>query len=138
MARLLLTGGAGFIGSHTAVVLQQAGHQLVVLDSFSNSSPEALRRVEAITGGSIDLVEGDLRDPKSVQRALAHDIDAVVHFAGLKAVGESVEEPLLYWDVNLSGSRVLLEAMGAADCRTIVFSSSATVYGIPEQPLRPD
>ena len=87
MARLLLTGGAGFIGSHTAVVLQQAGHQLVVLDSFSNSSPEALRRVETLTGQSIAVVTGDLRDPKAVERALAHDVDAVGHFAGLKAVG---------------------------------------------------
>ena len=75
------------------------------------------------------MVTGDLRDPKAVERALAHGVDAVVHFAGLKAVGESVEKPLLYWDVNLSGSRVLLEAMGAAGCRTLVFSSSATVYG---------
>ena len=133
MARLLLTGGAGFIGSHTAVVLQQAGHQLVVLDNFSNSAPEALRRVESLTGQSIDVVRGDVRDPKAVERAFAHGIDAVVHFAGLKAVGESVAKPLLYWDVNLSGSRVLLEAMGAAGCRTLVFSSSATVYGIPEQ-----
>ena len=132
MARLLLTGGAGFIGSHTAVVLQQAGHQLVVLDNFSNSSSEALRRVESLTGQSIDVVTGDLRDPKAVARALAHDVDAVVHFAGLKAVGESVEKPLLYWDVNLCGSRVLLEAMRAASCRTLVFSSSATVYGIPD------
>ena len=133
MARLLLTGGAGFIGSHTAVVLQQAGHQLVVLDNFSNSAPEALRRVEKLTGQSIDVIPGDLRDPKAVERAFAHGVDAVVHFAGLKAVGESVEKPLLYWDVNLSGSRVLLEAMGAAGCRTLVFSSSATVYGIPDQ-----
>ena len=133
MARLLLTGGAGFIGSHTAVVLQQAGHQLVVLDNFSNSAPEALRRVEGITGQSIHLVKGDVRDPQAVQRALACGVDAVVHFAGLKAVGESVEKPLLYWDVNLSGSRVLLEVMRAAGCRTLVFSSSATVYGIPDQ-----
>ena len=133
MARLLLTGGAGFIGSHTAVVLQQAGHQLVVLDNFSNSAPEALRRVESLTGHAIEVVIGDLRDPAVVERAFAHGIDAVVHFAGLKAVGESVVKPLLYWDVNLSGSRVLLEAMGAAGCRTLVFSSSATVYGIPEQ-----
>ena len=96
MARLLLTGGAGFIGSHTAVVLQQAGHQLVVLDNFSNSAPEALRRVEGITGQSIHLVKGDVRDPQAVQRALASGVDAVVHFAGLKAVGESVEKPLLY------------------------------------------
>ena len=133
MARLLLTGGAGFIGSHTAVVLQQAGHQLVVLDNFSNSAPEALRRVESLTGHAIEVVTGDVRDPKAIERAFAHGIDAVVHFAGLKAVGESVAKPLLYWDVNLSGSRVLLEAMGAAGCRTLVFSSSATVYGIPEQ-----
>ena len=133
MARLLLTGGAGFIGSHTAVVLQQAGHQLVVLESFSNSSPEALRRVEALTGQFIDVVVGDLRDPKAVERALAYGVDAVVHFAGLKAVGESVEKPLLYWDVNLTGSRVLVEAMAAAGCRTLVFSSSCTVYGMPEQ-----
>ena len=105
----------------------------MVLDNFSNSAPEALRRVEGITGQSIDVVSGDLRDPTAVERALANGVDAVVHFAGLKAVGESVEKPLLYWDVNLSGSRVLLEAMSAAGCRTLVFSSSATVYGIPDQ-----
>ena len=96
MARLLLTGGAGFIGSHTALVLLEAGHELVVLDNFSNSSPEALSRIKALAGKSFQLVAGDIRDPNTLLRAFANPIDAVVHFVGLKAVGESVEKPLLY------------------------------------------
>lgn len=133
MARLLLTGGAGFIGSHTALVLLEAGHELVVLDNFSNSSPEALSRIKALTGQSVELVAGDIRDTQALLSAFARPIDAVIHFVGLKAVGESVEKPLLYWDVNLNGSRLLMEAMRAAGCRTLVFSSSCTVYGIPDQ-----
>ena len=140
MARLLITGGAGFIGSHTCVVLLEAGHQLVVLDDFRNSSPEALKRVEQLSGRPLELVAGDLRDPGSLGRvfnggpyASGGAIDAVIHFAGLKAVGESVAQPLMYWDVNLCGTRLLLQAMAAAGCRTLVFSSSATVYGYPTQ-----
>ena len=140
MARLLITGGAGFIGSHTCVVLLEAGHQLVVLDDFRNSSPEALKRVEQLSGRPLELVAGDLRDPGCLGRvfnggpyASGGGIDAVIHFAGLKAVGESVAQPLMYWDVNLCGTRLLLQAMAAAGCRTLVFSSSATVYGYPAQ-----
>lgn len=140
MARLLLTGGAGFIGSHTALVLLEAGHEVVVLDDFRNSSPKALERVQELSGRSLDLVAGSLADPATLERAFAGGlysrggaIDAVIHFAGLKAVGESVRHPLLYWDVNVNGSRLLLEAMDRAGCRTIVFSSSATLYGMPER-----
>ena len=138
MARLLVTGGAGFIGSHTCVVLLQAGHDLVVLDSFANSSPVALDRVSELAGRPVHLVEGDVRDAALLDQLFAdatatgQPIDAVIHFAGLKAVGESVAEPLRYWDVNLCGSRNLLAAMDAHGCRTLVFSSTSTVYGEPE------
>ena len=143
MANLLITGGAGFIGSHTALVLLEAGHQLVVLDSYANSSPEALRRVAELAGPEaatrLQVVEGDIRSEQDLNRAFAANsaqggkpADAVIHFAGLKAVGESVAEPLRYWDVNLSGSRQLVGAMQAHGCRTLVFSSSATLYGYPE------
>ena len=136
MARLLITGGAGFIGSHTCVTLLQAGHQLVVLDNFSNSSPRSLERVSDIAQveapEQLTVVEGDLRSKTDLENAFAPGIDGVVHFAGLKAVGESVAKPLDYWDVNVSGSRQLLAAMQDHHCRTIVFSSSATLYGIPE------
>ena len=138
MARLLITGGAGFIGSHTCVVLLEAGHELVVLDSFANSSPVALDRVSELAGRPVQLVEGDVRDAAMLDRLFAdattssQPIEAVIHFAGLKAVGESVADPLSYWDVNLSGSRALLAAMDAHGCRTLVFSSSATLYGYPE------
>ena len=130
MAALLITGGAGFIGSHLCVLLQQ-GHRLVVLDDFSNSSPEALRRVEELAGAPLRLIEGDIRDPAALERAFAGDtpIEAVIHLAGCKAVGESVADPLRYWDVNVGGSMRLLAAMRHAGCRTIVFSSSATLYG---------
>lgn len=137
MTRLLITGGAGFIGSHTCLVLLNAGHHLLVLDNFANSSPESLRRVQELASpGAADrlrVVEGDIRSHTDLERAFAGGIDAVVHFAGLKAVGESVAQPLAYWDVNVSGSRQLLAAMQAHGCRTLVFSSSATLYGIPEQ-----
>jgi len=142
VAQLLITGGAGFIGSHTCLVLLQAGHKLVVLDNFANSSPEALRRVADLVGpgtaGKIQVVEGDIRSATDLSKAFAaspagRPIDAVIHFAGLKAVGESVRAPLHYWDVNLDGSRSLLMAMQANNCRSIAFSSSATIYGIPDQ-----
>ena len=138
MARLLITGGAGFIGSHTCVVLLEAGHELVVLDSFANSSPVALERVSELAGRPVQLVEGDVRNAALLDQLFAdanasgQRIDAVIHFAGLKAVGESVTEPLRYWDVNLCGSRTLLAAMDSHGCRTLVFSSSATLYGYPE------
>ena len=142
MAQLLITGGAGFIGSHSCLVLLEAGHDLVVLDNFDNSSPESLMRVLELAGpsaaGRLQVVEGDIRSAADLERAFeaapaGQPITAVVHFAGLKAVGESVREPLRYWDVNLCGSRQLLEAMQAHGCRSLVFSSSCTVYGLPEQ-----
>ena len=143
--RILITGGAGFIGSHTCLVLLEAGHELVVLDNFDNSSPKALDRVAEITGLTSEaerqrlrLHEGDIRDRACLERLFAsaearsEAIEAVIHFAGLKAVGDSVREPLRYWDVNVCGSRCLLEAMDTHGCRTLVFSSSATLYGYPE------
>jgi UDP-glucose 4-epimerase len=138
MAQLLITGGAGFIGSHTCLVLLEAGHRLVVLDSFANSCVESLRRVGALVGpaaaGRLQVIEGDIRSASDLARAFdGGPIDAVIHFAGLKAVGESVAQPLRYWDVNVTGSRCLLAAMAAHSCRTLVFSSSATLYGTPEQ-----
>ena len=148
MANLLITGGAGFIGSHTALVLLEAGHHLVVLDSYANSSPEALRRVAELAGpeaaARLQVIEGDIRSQHDLERAFAacaalngKPADAVIHFAGLKAVGESVAEPLRYWDVNLSGSRQLVRAMQAHGCQTLVFSSTSTVYGEPEDfPIR--
>lgn len=142
MAQLLITGGAGFIGSHTCLVLLEAGHHLVVLDNFANSSPESLRRLGELVGPEattrLRVVEGDIRSVEDLNRAFAAGpIEGVVHFAGLKAVGESVAEPLRYWDVNVAGSRCLLAAMAAHDCRTLVFSSSATLYGYPETvPIR--
>ena len=140
--RVLVTGGAGFIGSHTCLVLLEQGHEIVVLDNFDNSSPEAVRRVQELAGSTqLTLVEGDVRDPKAVDQAFrtAGTVDGVIHFAGLKAVGESVANPLHYWDVNVNGSRVLAAAMDRHDCRTLVFSSTATVYGEPQTfPLRED
>jgi len=133
--RLLITGGAGFIGSHTCVVLLEQGYELVVLDNFDNSSPEALERAKQLSGhGTLLLNRGDVRDPAAVDRVFrtAGPIAGVIHFAGLKAVGESVADPLRYWDVNLNGSRVLAAVMEQHDCRTLVFSSTSTVYGEPE------
>jgi len=141
MAQLLITGGAGFIGSHSCLVLLEAGHRLVVLDDFSNSSAEALRRVLELAGlppgdPRLHTITGDIRseaDLESAFQAAPQPIEAVVHFAGLKAVGESVQDPLRYWDVNVAGSRCLLKAMQRHGCRTLVFSSSATLYGLPDQ-----
>jgi UDP-glucose 4-epimerase len=140
MAKLLITGGAGFIGSHTTLLLLEAGHQVVVLDNFSTSSPEALQRVTrlagATAGSSLTIVEGDIRDPLALDQAFHStpgSFHAVIHFAGLKAVAQSVHQPLLYWDVNVAGSLKLLAAMERHGCHTLVFSSSATVYGFPER-----
>jgi UDP-glucose 4-epimerase len=139
MAEVLITGGAGFIGSHTCLMLLQAGHRLVVLDSFATSNPASLGRVLELAGGDaserLTVIEGDLRQPASLERAfsaMAGRGDAVIHFAGLKAVAQSVQQPLLYWDVNVGGSTQLLRAMARHNCHTLVFSSSATVYGFPE------
>lgn len=131
---ILVTGGAGFIGSHTCVELLNAGHRVVVFDNFSNSHPESLRRVQEITGKELALVKGDIRDESALRAALKdHDCKAVIHFAALKAVGESVQQPLRYYDNNVHGTLCLLRAMESEGVRRIVFSSSATVYGEPKE-----
>ena len=129
--KVLVTGGAGYIGSHTCVELLNAGHELVIVDNFVNSKPEALDAIRTITGKDFTFVKADLRDREAVMKLFDdHAIDAVIHFAGLKAVGESVEKPLEYYDNNLYGFIVLAEAMKAHGVKRFVFSSSATVYGM--------
>jgi UDP-glucose 4-epimerase len=129
---VLLTGGAGYIGSHMAVALAQAGHQPVVLDNFCNSKPSVMGRLAALCGEALPLVQADVRDTAAVAAVLSdHRIEAVVHFAALKAVGESVAKPLLYFENNVGGLLSLLKAMQSTGCRQIVFSSSAVVYGDP-------
>lgn len=131
--KILVTGGAGFIGSHTTLALLEAGHDIVVLDNLSNSSPLALTRVEQLSGRSVEFIEGDVSDRDMLDQLFAqHSIKAVLHFAGLKAVGESVAKPLLYYQTNLSGSLTLCQAMAEANIFNLVFSSSATVYGEPK------
>ncbi len=131
---ILVTGGAGYIGSHTCVELLNAGHDVTVLDNFCNSQLEALERVQRITGKKPALVEGDIRDGKTLVQTLQRSrASAVIHFAGLKAVGESVEKPLAYYDNNVVGTMRLLQAMDECKVKTLVFSSSATVYGDPQQ-----
>ncbi len=131
---ILLTGGAGYIGSHTAIALLQSGLDVVILDNLSNSSAESLFRVAKIAGRSATFIQGDIRDRVLLDFLFAeHAIDAVLHFAGLKAVGESVTQPLRYYDNNVHGSQVLLQAMADAGVFSFVFSSSATVYGDPPQ-----
>lgn len=131
---ILVTGGAGYIGSHTTLALLEAGYEVIVLDNLANSSLESLRRVERICGKAVTFFEGDIRDRQLLDSIFAqHSIQAVLHFAGLKAVGESVQQPLAYYDNNVSGSLVLFQAMAAAEVFNLVFSSSATVYGEPEQ-----
>lgn len=132
MDKILVTGGAGYIGSHMALVLLEAGFEVVVLDNLSNAKIEALARVQALTGKALTFVQGDIRDAALLDSLFAeHRVAAVMHFAGLKAVGESVAQPLSYYDCNVVGSLRLFEAMARADVRTLVFSSSATVYGDP-------
>ncbi len=131
---ILVTGGAGYIGSHTCVELIAAGHSPVVIDNFCNASAESVKRVEKITGKKIKLYEGDVRDAKLLDRIFSENkIDSVIHFAGLKAVGESCAKPIEYYDNNLVGTLVLLDSMRRHGCKKIVFSSSATVYGTPER-----
>ncbi len=145
MARVLISGGAGFIGTHASIVLLENGHDLVVIDSFVNSSPIALQRVKEITGLNelkaqqrLKVVEGDIRDKAALQKIFTDAnndgkiIDAVIHFAGLKSVKDSIKSPLNYWDVNVNGSCCLLSAMQENKCRTLIFSSSATLYGKPK------
>ncbi|MDN5879422.1 MAG: UDP-glucose 4-epimerase GalE [Micrococcaceae bacterium] len=128
--RILVTGGAGYIGSHTVLLLLEEGHDVHVLDNFTNSSPESLRRVAELTGRNATVHVADLLDAPTINRVLSESrAEAVIHFAGLKAVGESVAKPLEYYRNNVVGTLNLLEAMDAHDVRTLVFSSSATVYG---------
>jgi UDP-glucose 4-epimerase len=144
--RVLVTGGAGYIGSHTVVELLLSGHQVIVVDSLRNSSREALKRVESITYKPVRLYESDIGDADALERLLeAEPCDAVIHFAASKAVGESVADPLAYYRNNVSGTVALLEAMRRAGVRRLVYSSSACVYGAPEKnpvaedaPLRPE
>lgn len=137
---VLVTGGAGYIGSHACVTLMEAGHSVVVLDNLCNSSPVSLQRVEEICGQAPILIIADVRDRERLDQVFRdHAIDEVLHFAGLKAVGESVQMPLEYYDANVVGSLVLLAAMEQAGVRKLVFSSSATVYGDPATvPIRED
>ena len=128
---ILVTGGAGYIGSHTCLQLLEAGQDLVVLDNLSNSKTESLRRIQQLSGKTLQFVEGDIRDSEILDAVFRYPIKAVIHFAGLKAVGESVSEPLRYYDNNVNGTLNLLAAMARHNCRTLVFSSSATVYGDP-------
>ena len=137
---ILITGGAGYIGSHTVLQMLTAGHEVVVVDNLSNSAPESIHRVQKITGKTVELIQADIRH-KLAMRAVfeAHPITAVVHFAGLKAVGESTEKPLLYYDNNVAGSLNLFEVMTEFNVKNIVFSSSATVYGDPASvPIKED
>jgi UDP-glucose 4-epimerase len=129
---ILVTGGAGYIGSHTCISLIEAGYDIVIFDNFCNSSKESIKRVEAIVGKSIPFIEGDIRNKSDIQKVFdTYKINSVIHFAGLKSVGESVEEPLKYYDNNVYGTLVLCEVMKANNCKSIIFSSSATVYGDP-------
>lgn len=138
--RILLTGGTGFIGSHTASLLLEGGHDVVLYDNLSNSRAEVVDRLEIITGRRPTLVVGDIRDVTTLRRTMrAHNTEAVIHFAGLKAVGESVEKPLEYYDNNIVGTLRLLEAMRAENVKALIFSSSSTVYGTPSTlPLTED
>ncbi len=132
MKTVLVTGGAGYIGSHTTLQLLEQDFSVVVLDNLVNASAESLRRVEAITGKSVTFVEGDIRDDKVLDSVFSeHSIDSVIHFAGLKAVGESVEQPLAYYENNVYGTLNLCNAMRRHNVKSLVFSSSATVYGDP-------
>ena len=138
--KILATGGAGYIGSHTCVELLRCGYEVVVVDNLQNSKLEAVRRVQEIAGGKIAFHKADLRDRSALENIFRQEgVDAVIHFAGLKAVGESTQKPLEYYQNNITGTLVLCEVMRQAGVRTIVFSSSATVYGNPESvPIRED
>lgn len=133
--KLLITGGAGYIGSHTCVELLQAGHEVVIYDNLSNAKMAAVNRIGQITGKETTFVLGDILDEALLDKVFGeHKIDAVIHFAGLKAVGESVEKPLEYYKTNVNGTLCLCRAMRRAGCKNMVFSSSATVYGMNNEP----
>jgi UDP-glucose 4-epimerase len=133
--KILVTGGAGYIGSHTCVELMAAGYDIVVLDNLANSRAPVLERIARIAGRPAEFVEGDIRDASLLQSLFGqHAFEAVIHFAGLKAVGESVARPELYYDNNVSGTVTLVQAMMRAGVKQLVFSSSATVYGESGQP----
>ncbi len=134
---ILVTGGAGYIGSHTCIEMQNAGYEVVVVDNLDNSNKESLNRVEKITGKPVKFYQEDVRDKEALRRILSENkIEAVIHFAGLKAVGESVSEPIMYYDNNLKSTIALLQVMNEFGVKKIVFSSSATVYGVAtEMPL---
>ncbi len=138
--KILVTGGMGYIGSHTVVELQNAGHEVVVVDNLSNAVATVQERVQRITGKSFVFEEADIRDRAALERIFGtHEVDAVIHFAGLKAVGESVAQPLRYYDNNVNGSVILFETMARFGVKSLVFSSSATVYGDPASvPIRED
>ena len=140
MKKILVTGGTGYIGSHTVVKLLKASYEVVILDNLSNSKISVIDRIEKITNKRPSFIEGDIRDQSLLNKLFSdHRIDAVIHFAGLKAVGESVEEPLKYYENNVGGSITLLEAMKNANVTQMVFSSSATVYGEPQElPIKED
>lgn len=130
---ILLTGGAGYIGSHTAVSLTEAGHQPIIFDNFSNSSPTVVSCIEEITKTTIPVIAGDILDSALlIEVLLKHSVDAVIHFAGLKSVGESVKAPVAYYANNVQGTISLLQAMQAVQVKSLIFSSSATVYGVPQ------
>ena len=137
---ILVTGGAGYIGSHTCIALIEAGYDIVVFDNFSNASIESIRRVEKIVHQTIPVIEGDIRNKEDLSKVFnTFAIDTVIHFAGLKAVGESVEQPLKYYNNNITGTIQLCEVMAEHGCKSIVFSSSATVYGDPHTtPIKED
>ncbi len=131
--RILLTGGAGYIGSHTAAALAERGHEIVILDNFANAERDVPARLRRLTGQDMTIIEADIRDTDTVTAAMAaHPVEAVIHFAALKAVGESEADPLLYYDMNIIGTIRLLQSMQATGVGRIVFSSSATVYGQPD------
>ena len=138
--KVLVTGGAGYIGSHTMVELLNAGHEVVCIDNLSNSKYEAVRRVEKITGKKVDFYEGDIRDRGILNNIFTENkIDAVINFAGFKAVGESCAKPLEYYENNIEGMLVLALAMRDFGVKNLVFSSSATVYGVPKSvPIKED
>lgn len=140
MSTVLVTGGAGFIGSHTSVELLNAGYDIIILDNFVNSKPESLKRIKKLTGKDFKFYQADIRDEEAMTKVFAENkIDAVIHFAGLKSVPQSVKEPLNYYDNNIAGTVCLCRVMDKAGCKKLVFSSSATVYGSKNpSPLRED
>ena len=140
MSTVLVTGGAGFIGSHTSVELLNAGYDIIILDNFVNSKPESLKRIKELTGKDFKFYQADVRDDEAMTKVFAENkIDAVIHFAGLKSVPQSVKEPLNYYDNNIAGTVCLCRVMDKAGCKKLVFSSSATVYGSKNpSPLKED